>query len=107
MYSVGASLDNGCESFSSNYNVNTVSIGAVSAFEVKLYPNPAGEKVQIEWNGTEPLQVVLRDASGRMVISQTMEATSSLDLSNLESGIYLTELRSAGKVKHMKLIHQH
>ena len=107
VYSVGASLDNGCESFSSNYSVNTVSIETTNSFEVKLYPNPAGEKVQIEWSGAEPLQVILRDASGRMVLSQTMEATSSLNLSNLESGIYLTELRTAGKVKHLKLIHQH
>jgi hypothetical protein len=106
VYSVSASLDNGCESFSSNFTVNTVSIDAIGSFEVKLYPNPAGEKVQIEWNGAEPLQVLLRDASGRLVRSKIMEASGSLDLSDLESGIYLTELHSAGKVKYTKLIHQ-
>jgi hypothetical protein len=83
-----------------------VSIDAIGSFEVKLYPNPAGEKVQIEWNGAEPLQVLLRDASGRLVRSKIMEASGSLDLSDLESGIYLTELHSAGKVKYTKLIHQ-
>ncbi len=106
VYSVAASLDNGCESFSSNFIINTVSIDALSNFEVKLFPNPAGDKVQIEWNGAEPLQLVLRDASGRMVLNKTMETSSVVDLSNIESGIYFTELRSAGKVKHVKLIHQ-
>jgi hypothetical protein len=71
-----------------------------------LYPNPAGDFLHIDWKGSNALQVTLRDAAGRLVITKTLNNSGTLDLSNIPSGIYFTELHSADKVKHVKLVHQ-
>jgi PKD repeat protein len=105
-YSVGVSVDNGCESISINYAVTTVSLSAIESFQVSLYPNPAGDFLYIDWKGSNALQVTLRDAAGRLVITKTLNNSGTLDLSNIPSGIYFTELHSADKVKHVKLVHQ-
>jgi hypothetical protein len=105
-YSVGVSLDNGCESISINFPVTTVSLAEVESFQVRLYPNPAGDFLHIDWKGSNALQVTLRDAAGRLVITKTLNNSGTLDLSNIPSGIYFTELHSADKVKHVKLVHQ-
>ena len=68
---------------------------------VHLYmisPNPASEAVQIAWTGgdSEPIQVAIFDAQGRLVWKQTTAAAEHalrLNVSNWTAGLYLVLLR--------------
>lgn len=68
--------------------------------EIFVYPNPASEKIHVNLRGFAPGSIGLRilDLQGRQVSSERQYSTAgdgviSVDINNLESGIYLLELR--------------
>ncbi len=80
-----------------NTTVNTVNvtgIKAINGFEpsLSLYPNPVNEILHIGTNVMHPQWLTFYDASGRKVSEQAY--TNTIDVSPLESGVYLVELKS-------------
>ncbi len=79
---------------------------------VSLYPNPANETVRVIFSQQEKgnIDISLYDLSGRMLLSQTYQASSGtcstdLKVNMLESGIYLIKMRFAdGSAATQKLI---
>jgi hypothetical protein len=76
-------------------------LSAENTLPLSFYPNPAKDKVRINWNLPEPGHVVMTitDLLGRMVkqavnddFSQG-EQSISLDVSDLPSGVYLFRLK--------------
>ena len=67
-----------------------------------LYPNPATNEVIIRAPQSTPVEVVVRDAVGTLVFAATVNAR--LDVSNLASGIYFTELRQGDLLRVIKLL---
>jgi len=66
---------------------------------VLIYPNPASETLWVE-NTTSfvPKNYVLYDISGRRIIQKNINSSrTSLDVSNLSSGLYILELTSKNK----------
>ncbi|MCA1764330.1 MAG: T9SS type A sorting domain-containing protein, partial [Flavobacteriales bacterium] len=64
-----------------------------------LYPNPAQHQINIQLNdnGVSPNPIVqIRDASGRLVLSQTLN-DQQVDVSMLKPGFYLVQVMDAGK----------
>ncbi|MCA1764494.1 MAG: T9SS type A sorting domain-containing protein, partial [Flavobacteriales bacterium] len=65
-----------------------------------LYPNPATDQfiIQSKETGiaTNPT-VQIRDASGRLVLSQTLNG-QQLDVSSLKPGFYLVQVLDAGRI---------
>jgi hypothetical protein len=80
---------------------------------IRLYPNPAGEGVNIYFRDIPQgaMSLKLYDLSGKIVSTATIQAwqqqyTHRLD--GLDRGIYIVEIRSAGKLQVLyreKLIH--
>lgn len=67
---------------------------------LKLYPNPANDFVQIEWqsDSSKNLQIKLSTADGRAVISENMTGYRLvLPVDHLPAGVYIVEILSAGK----------
>ncbi|HPH82396.1 MAG TPA: T9SS type A sorting domain-containing protein [Flavobacteriales bacterium] len=63
----------------------------------KLYPNPSSSSIQIEFSSpiAEPVNLVLIDITGRVVLNQTLNTTNnSVQLNDLKAGIYLAELNT-------------
>lgn len=67
--------------------------------EVRLFPNPADEKIHIlidEIAGRN-VQITLRDLQGRMILTHTIREnnplTAELDIASLSQGIYLAEVQ--------------
>jgi uncharacterized repeat protein (TIGR01451 family) len=100
-----------------NTTLNT--LGATSAdpdlvvsASFKLFPNPATDKVSLQlgsnWEGET--QVAVRDLSGRLLQSATMNPSRSrdleLDLGSLSSGLYLVECTHKGHRMVRKLVLQ-
>jgi hypothetical protein len=89
----------------------TQSVGEVTEpfGNIRLFPNPASEKLNIELQMNEPsVMVEIFDATGRVALRKTMEgsglATSMVDIGMLNPGIYLVSMSSANHRHTQKLL---
>ena len=58
---------------------------------LKIYPNPAKNTVNIVYNGSEALNLEVTDITGKKVMSQTLK-TKTIDVSGLTNGLYFVRL---------------
>ncbi len=64
-----------------------------SGVALKLFPNPASERVWIEWNSTSDGVLQIFDLTGRNAAKPTViSGSSELDVSALQKGMYLIRL---------------
>ena len=61
--------------------------------QFEAYPNPARDWLQLQWTGPvlNNARVVLRDAAGRVVLSQQVAEQEALDVSSFGAGAYVLE----------------
>lgn len=65
-------------------------IAEVQLNNFELYPNPTRGKLEIQFEVASQREIMIHDQSGRLVhTSQSKSNKESLDVANLESGIYL------------------
>ncbi|WP_296143929.1 PQQ-dependent sugar dehydrogenase [uncultured Flavobacterium sp.] len=78
---------------------------AVNGF--KMYPNPAGERVEISSTNNLTLsQFSVVDLSGKILLQQPLESTNQhvIDVSSLQTGLYIVKLQDvSGKIFTSKL----
>ena len=74
---------------------------------VKLYPNPANDFVNLEWNGTTPTSVQLMDISGKVIYSvsqaELLGTSTVIPTADLATGLYLVNVTTNEKVNTIKL----
>ncbi len=65
--------------------------------KAKVYPNPAGEVVNIEYSSIK--QVAVTDITGRVVLTRSFngEKTIQLNIQNLSKGLYLLKIYSGNQ----------
>ncbi len=68
---------------------------------IKLYPNPAQDKLNIAGLEGEKFQVKLKNMNGQII---SVHQSAELDLSGLSAGVYLVEITTAGQRINQKLI---
>lgn len=78
----------------------SLSVDEFGLSDIKLYPNPAKNSLNIALNNALETEANLYDISGRLVRNSTLiEANNTIDVSQLENGVYILELSNAnGKV---------
>ena len=62
---------------------------------IKVFPNPAHESLQIEWNTIQPERIEIRDFTGKSILQKEWEKSNlntSIDVSNLARGMYLVKI---------------
>ena len=59
---------------------------AVAASSLKIYPNPAKDKIYIE--SAKAVKLRLQNSSGIVLLTQTINGKGSMDISKLQGGIY-------------------
>ncbi len=78
------------------------------SFELKLYPNPAGEQVTLQFESRGSNMLELMDVQGRVLIRKTFDAEGQvqhrLNTSELSAGVYLIRLQSGGAQVTRRLI---
>jgi hypothetical protein len=71
--------------------------------KLEVFPNPAGENVNIVWTGAQSFsqgRVVVTDLAGKQIKESFMESEQlTIDISNLENGIYLINLYQDDRLK--------
>lgn len=92
-------------------NVFGVGIEDLNNATLNIYPNPAEDVLNVEWNGNLEgnLVVVLSTMDGKIVTQkQTISAEDSntlqLDLNQVPSGAYMLEISDGGQTVHRKVI---
>lgn len=90
------------------YKVVETTAGTVDfgAAQVRLYPNPAKDVLNIDVQGaTLPLETRIFDLTGKL-ISQKMitSATGTIALNGLSAGLYIAEVRNGTAVIRQKLV---
>lgn len=66
--------------------------------EIKIYPNPLMDKLNINVNNTELSEIILYDITSRKLLQQKFINSISLNTEQLAKGIYLYEVRNKNGV---------
>lgn len=69
---------------------------------IRIYPNPANENISIV--GEDLNQAVIYDMNGKIVVNQSISSHNTIDISNLESGVYTVVIEARNKMNIEKLI---
>ena len=73
--------------------------------QIKIYPNPASDKILISWGNYKIQSVLIQDAIGKQINTSNCfknEKQFALDISNLLPGIYYIILEDINEVKTVK-----
>ena len=86
--------------------VSHVSVGNVANNnDVKVYPNPASDKLYINSRQNEMLSYTLVSVRGQVVANGTINGKTTIDISSLPNGLYFYTLSGSGgnTVQHGKI----
>ncbi len=92
----------GKETISKTVSINFDGKGQGKA---KVYPTLVKDAVNVELSGDAKAELSVRDLTGRVILTQNTEgvANSTLNLSSLNSGMYLLSIRSNDGVETVKI----
>ena len=79
----------------------TASVDDQNQLDISVYPNPTSDIVYIDGNYTQ-LKVVVYDILGKKVINKPI--TNTIDISQLEKGVYILQLSDGAKVTTERII---
>jgi len=72
--------------------------------EISVYPNPAFDKLTVK--GLSKFNAALYDICGKEVLNVNKTNDNSIDVSSLKPGVYMVQLKSAGKTYKYKIVKQ-
>ncbi|WP_299779868.1 endonuclease [uncultured Formosa sp.] len=71
---------------------------------IKVYPNPVNSTLNIALPNGEATQISIYNMLGKLVISKTIQANTSIDTKNLQSGVYILRMTQDNATISKKLI---
>ncbi len=94
------------EDYTVNFNGGTTSTAPADNFDVRIYPNPARDVLNLYIAGhSENITVQIYNSMGSVMESFTMESIDKqIDLSRYSKGIYFIRINDGGKVMLRKFI---
>ncbi len=99
-YSVAVQDSNGCvTSDTVKVKIWPTGINESGESAIEVYPNPTSDIVNINLNGLDADGVItVYDISGKIVFTQSIsnQSNPSIDLSNLDAGNYILEIKTEG-----------
>ena len=79
----------------------TAGVDDQNQLDISIYPNPTSDIVYIDGNYTQ-LKVVVYDILGKQVMNKSI--TNSIDISQLEKGVYILQLSDGAKLTTQRII---
>ena len=90
--------------FSLDYEGGQVGVDELSRQDVKLFPNPAQDQLQLSYS-TPIQQVDIFNAEGELVFSETPDTEeASLQISQFPAGIYIVRITSGNQIITRKFV---
>ncbi len=71
-------------------------------FQVLLYPNPAFSNIHIEVNEPNPMELIIENIEGKIMINTNFSSHISLPIETWNSGIYFVKIQSKNKIFNYK-----
>ena len=101
-YWVEVSYPDGCAIRSSGAQFAAPSVGMASTPEwpINLFPNPAGQRVRIDWGSARVSTLRVHDMAGRLVFASDISAGANghdLEVGNWPAGCYTVQLQGAAE----------
>ena len=93
------------------HKVVSVEFDGAGAPALRVFPNPAGNQLQVRWNGDAAQESTLKllDLSGRQlqqVLAPAGMLHQELSLNGLQSGVYLLQVVQGGQVQSVRVVKQ-
>jgi hypothetical protein len=91
-------------------NIVHQGVAATTAAELRVYPNPAGDRIFVDAGNSTWQKAILTDVSGRAMATVVQNGrTASFDVSGIAAGIYLVVLYDAENavLSRSKVVVQH
>ena len=93
VYSVMVTTAQGCMTTSACISFTLVGVDEVSNTNIiAAYPNPTKGLFTIQNANDTPQMLIISDALGRKVYTANIQGTTTIDLSNLQTGLYYAQL---------------
>ena len=70
--------------------------------DIKIYPNPSSDIINLI--SKEPLRFELTDLNGKIIFSGDVETSATVNITNLDSGLYLLNLYSQKGTKSLPIV---
>lgn len=80
-----------------------VGLTALNETNINVYPNPVTDVLNVEINGVDIVQANLFDISGKLLLSQSINNTTQLNLADFASGLYLLVIKKDGEQFQQKV----
>lgn len=107
-YFIAITCENDCVTTTSLFDFFTKKTNAVTSVDAEpllLYPNPANEKIFIDFKDLDQLKAItIYSVTGKPVLKTKTITSNGLDVSQLTSGIYMVKLESSTSKKVVKLM---
>src|SRR5262249_37233247 len=88
---------NACSDTSACYSVTTIGIEEIEAPTMRVWPQPATDKLNVELSATlRNADMRISDLTGRVVMRRNMPSVqrTTVDVSDLVTGVYFLELQA-------------
>ena len=104
-YGSGGPMKDGWK-YTPNYTCQTTSISEEKLNQsTTISPNPFSDNITITTKTNQPLEITLYDLTSRALLKQTFTNTTTINASQLASGIYLYQVRNnKGIIKNGKVV---
>ncbi len=104
-YSVVVSNASGCSDTSACITIDVSKLNELNSLNVQVNPNPSNGMFNLSLNNSINGQIIITDATGRLIDSKLINGTSSvIDLSNAVTGIYYFTIHFEGSEKVVRVI---
>jgi len=86
--------------------VNITKINNVLSENIKIYPNPVGDILNISFENLENSVINITDIYGRKIYEQNIyESQNAIDVYSFQNGIYILTIRNnSGFVRTLKFV---
>ena len=82
-------------------------ISMLQMAEVKIFPNPANDKLIIECENVKKNKIILYDMTGNEILSQNIHGKTEINISNLQKGSYIVSVMSENEtIGNFKIVKQ-
>ncbi len=71
-----------------------VSVNELSDLDVSIFPNPVSGGLSIRFSTKTEGELILRDYTGKAILTQLLKQDNLLDMSGIPNGLYMVELRT-------------
>ncbi len=89
-------VDYGCQIYNGIVSTHDLALKGL-----KVYPNPAADYLQFEWDGEAPLSLAVYDVLGRYRETVTVQSNTTIDVSQWERGHYILKAETGGYMRVM------